>query len=118
MCALALSANRRYLAVSERGDKASISVLDLQHEQGRKRKVLTAGGVPAERFVCVAFSPDSKYLVGQTAAPEWTLVLWLWEKNKVLATVKTTHCDNPATHVSSEAVCDQSVAPHAGFIPV
>ncbi|CAM9343696.1 unnamed protein product [Lampetra planeri] len=100
MCALALSANRRYLAVSEGGEKASITVFDLQHEQGRKRKVLTAGEIPAEQFVCMAFSPDSKYLVGQTGAPEWTLILWLWEKHKVLATVKSTHSDNPVTHVS------------------
>ncbi|KAM9362159.1 cilia- and flagella-associated protein 57 [Symphorus nematophorus] len=100
MRALAISANRRYLAVSECGDKAAITVFDLQHEQGRKRKVLTAGDTLVEEFVCMAFSPDSKYLIGQTGAPEWMLIFWLWEKQKVLATVKTSNSNNPITQVS------------------
>lgn len=100
MCALAISANRRYLAVAERGEKSTITVLDLHHEQGRKRKVLTAGDLPAQEFVCMAFSPDSKYLIGQTGAPEWTLIFWLWEKHKVLATVKTSTSNNPVNQVT------------------
>lgn len=99
MRALAISANRRYLAVSEGGDKAAVIVFDLQHEQGRKRKVLTAGDAPVQDFVCVAFSPDSKYLIGQMADPDWMLVLWLWEKQKVLAMVKTSNSNNPVTQV-------------------
>lgn len=100
MQALAISANWRYLAVSECGEKASITVFDLQHEQGRKRKVLTAGDTPVQEFVCMAFSPDSKYLIGQSGAPEWVLILWLWEKHKVLATVKTSNSNNPVNQVS------------------
>ncbi|XP_029007881.1 cilia- and flagella-associated protein 57 [Betta splendens] len=100
MRALAISANRRFLAVCERGDTAAVTVLDLQHEQGRKRKVLTPGDSPALDLVCVAFSPDSKYLIGQTGDPDWTLVLWLWEKQKVLATVKSSSAHSPVTQVS------------------
>ncbi|XP_069559333.1 cilia- and flagella-associated protein 57 [Brachyistius frenatus] len=100
MRALAISSNRRYLAVSECGERATITVFDLQHEQGRKRKVLTAGDELVAEFVCVAFSPDSKYLIGQTGGPEWMLIFWLWEKHKVLATVKTTNSNNPVTQVS------------------
>ncbi|XP_044067286.1 cilia- and flagella-associated protein 57 isoform X2 [Siniperca chuatsi] len=100
MRALAISANRRYLAVSECGEKAAITVFDLQHEQGRRRKVLTAGDMLFQEFVCMAFSPDSKYLIGQTGGPEWMLIFWLWEKQKVLATVKTSNSNNPVTQVS------------------
>ncbi|XP_068171387.1 cilia- and flagella-associated protein 57 [Antennarius striatus] len=100
MHALAISANRRYLAVSECGEKATVTVFDLQHEQGRKRKVLTAGDAPIQEFICMAFSPDSKYLIGQTGAPEWMLIFWLWEKHKVLATVKTSNSNNPVNQVS------------------
>ncbi|XP_071351144.1 cilia- and flagella-associated protein 57 isoform X2 [Trachinotus anak] len=100
MRALAISANRRYLAVSECGEKATITVFDLQHEQGRKRKVLTAGDMLVQEFVCMAFSPDSKYLIGQTGAPDWMLIFWLWEKQKVLASVKTSNSNNPVTQVS------------------
>ncbi|XP_037535006.1 cilia- and flagella-associated protein 57 [Nematolebias whitei] len=98
--ALALSPSRRYLAVSERAEKASITVFDLHHEQGRKRKPLTAGDMLVQEFLCMAFSPDSKYLIGQTGGPEWMLIFWYWEKNRVLATVKTTTSNNPVTQVS------------------
>lgn len=108
MRALAISANRRYLAVSECGGRATITVFDLQHEQGRKRKVLTAADTPVQEFVCMAFSPDSKYLIGQTGGPEWMLIFWLWEKQKVLATVKTTNSNNPVIQVSH--VCCVSAA--------
>ncbi|CAL8278556.1 unnamed protein product [Lota lota] len=99
MQALALSANRRYLAVSERGERPTITVYDLTHEQGRKRKVLTAGDLPVGEFLCMAFSPDCKYLVGQSGGPTWTLVLWLWERQKVMATVSSSEGD-PVNQVS------------------
>ncbi|XP_034550436.1 cilia- and flagella-associated protein 57 isoform X2 [Notolabrus celidotus] len=100
MHALAISANRRYLGVSESGEKATITVFDLQHEQGRRRKVLTAGDMQVQEFVCMAFSPDSKYLIAQTGGPDWMLIFWLWEKQKVLATVKTSSSANPVSQVS------------------
>ncbi|KAL0966818.1 hypothetical protein UPYG_G00300520 [Umbra pygmaea] len=100
MVALAISANRRYLAVSERGEKATITVFDLQHEQNRKRKVLSGGDAAVLEFVCMAFSPDSKYLIGQAGAPDWTLFYWMWEKQKVMALVKTTNPTNPINQVS------------------
>ncbi|KAM9364883.1 cilia- and flagella-associated protein 57 [Pholidichthys leucotaenia] len=100
MRALAISANRSYLAVSECGEKADVTVFDLHYEQGRKRKVLTAGDMPVQQFVCLAFSPDSKYLIGQMGEPDWTLILWLWEKNKILAMAKTSNSTNPVTQVS------------------
>ncbi|KAK7162706.1 hypothetical protein R3I93_006907 [Phoxinus phoxinus] len=99
MKALAISTNRRYLAVSECGEKATITVFDLQHEQNRKRKVLTGGEIPVDEFVCMAFSPDSKYLIGQAGGPDWTLFLWMWEKKKLMATVKTS-TSGPISQVS------------------
>ncbi|CAG5984446.1 unnamed protein product [Menidia menidia] len=100
MRAMAISPSSRYLAVSECGEKAAITVFDLQHEQGRRRKVLASDDIIHKEFLCLAFSPDSKFLISQTGAPEWILVLWLWEKNKVLATVKTTTSNNPISKVS------------------
>lgn len=101
MSALAISANRRYLAVSERAERATITVMDLHHEPGnKKRKVLTAGDVPVQEFICMAFSPDSKYLIGQSGAPDWTLIFWFWEKHKILATIKTSTSSNPVKQVS------------------
>ncbi|KAM6962429.1 cilia- and flagella-associated protein 57-like [Aplochiton taeniatus] len=100
MYALAISANRRYLAVSERSDKATITVYDLQHEQSKKRKVLSGGEIPVQEFVSLCFSADSKYLIGQSGAPDWILFYWMWEKQKVMATVKTSVTANPVKQIS------------------
>lgn len=45
----------------------------------------------AQEYVSMAFSPDGKLLLAQGGAPEWNLVLWVWEKSKVAATIKTTN---------------------------
>uniref|UniRef100_A0A8C8F0J8 EML-like second beta-propeller domain-containing protein n=1 Tax=Oncorhynchus tshawytscha TaxID=74940 RepID=A0A8C8F0J8_ONCTS len=100
MYALAISSNRRYLAVSERGERATITVYDLQHEQSRKRKVLNGGDIHVQEFVSMAFSTDSKYFIGQSGAPDYTLFYWMWEKQKVMAMVKTTVATNPVNQVS------------------
>ncbi|KAG5841540.1 hypothetical protein ANANG_G00200590 [Anguilla anguilla] len=97
---LALSPDRRYLAVSEQGEKGMISVYDLQKEHNKKRKVLTGGDIAVQEFVCMAFSHDSKYLISQSGAPDWTLFYWAWQKQKVLATLITGGPTNPVYQVS------------------
>uniref|UniRef100_A0A8C7KEZ8 Cilia and flagella associated protein 57 n=1 Tax=Oncorhynchus kisutch TaxID=8019 RepID=A0A8C7KEZ8_ONCKI len=100
MYALAISSNRRYLAVLEHGKRATITVYDLQHEQSRKRKVLSGGDIPVHEFVSMAFSTDSKYFIGQSGAPDYILFYWMWEKQKIIAMVKTTVAANPVNQVS------------------
>uniref|UniRef100_A0A3B3T671 Cilia and flagella associated protein 57 n=1 Tax=Paramormyrops kingsleyae TaxID=1676925 RepID=A0A3B3T671_9TELE len=100
MCAIAISANRRYLAVSECADEGTISVYDLREDPSRKRKVLGGGDVLVRQFVCMAFSTDSKYVIGQSGDPDWTLFYWMWEKQRVMATVKTGGVTNPIYQVS------------------
>ncbi|XP_053325091.1 cilia- and flagella-associated protein 57 [Spea bombifrons] len=101
MQALAISPNRRYLAVSEKGpEKATITIYELASVPFKKRKVLSAPDLTAHEFVSIAFSPDSKYLVAQSGAPEWTMIFWMWEKQKVMAAVKTDSLNNPIYQVS------------------
>ncbi|KAG9354407.1 hypothetical protein JZ751_001116, partial [Albula glossodonta] len=100
MHALAISPDRRYLAVSERGEKGIISVYDVQNEHNKKRKVLSGGDILVQDFVCMAFSHDSKYLIGQSGPPDWTLYYWLWQKQKVLATLNTAGPTNTVYKVS------------------
>ncbi|XP_063057266.1 cilia- and flagella-associated protein 57-like [Engraulis encrasicolus] len=104
MYALAISPNKRYLAVSERGDRAMITMYDLQHEQCRKRKVLTSGDIAVSEFVSMCFSPDCKYFVAQAGGPDWVLFYWMWERQKIMATVKTTTVMNPINQVSFNPV--------------
>lgn len=93
MTALAVSPNKRYVAIAEKGEKPSITIYDLHSL--RKRKVLTTNeGQSSLEFVSIAFSPDSKYLVAQGGRPDWVLHYWTWEKAKVLAITKSTNQQN------------------------
>lgn len=88
MTAMAISPNRRYVAVAERGDKEKgekpvVVIYDLHTL--RKRKTLSSADVQSDEFTSLAFSPDSKYLVMQGGKPDWTLLYWTWEKTKVMA---------------------------------
>ena len=50
----------------------------------------------------MVFSPDGRLLAAQGSAPEWNLVLWIWEKSKVVTSVKTTNnAGSPVYQVSS-----------------
>lgn len=93
MTALAVSPNRRYVAIAEKLEKPTITIYDLHSL--RKRKVLSSPDVASNEYVSLAFSPDSKYLVAQGGKPDYTLLYWTWEKSKVMAVTKTS---NPQTN--------------------
>ncbi len=44
---------------------------------------------PLQEFVSLAFSGDGRYLAAQGGAPDWALSLWLWEKSKLVSSVRT-----------------------------
>ncbi|XP_045440656.1 cilia- and flagella-associated protein 57 [Pipistrellus kuhlii] len=101
MLALSISPNRRYLAISELvQEKPIITIYELSAIPCRKRKVLSNFDFPVQRFTSMAFSPDSKYLLAQSSPPESNLVYWLWEKQKVMAMIKTDAQNNTVYQVS------------------
>nr|XP_012631296.1 cilia- and flagella-associated protein 57 isoform X1 [Microcebus murinus] len=101
MLALSISPNRRYLAISETvQEKPVITIYELSSIPCRKRKVLSNFEFPVHKFISMAFSPDSKYLLTQSSPPESNLVYWLWEKQKVMAIVRTDTQNNPIYQVS------------------
>ncbi|XP_030427523.1 cilia- and flagella-associated protein 57 isoform X2 [Gopherus evgoodei] len=101
MLALAMSPNRRYLAVSEIvQEKPTITIYELSSVPCKKRKVLSVFDFPVQEFVSLAFSPDSKYLVAQTGPPESNLAYWMWEKQRTMAVVKADIQNNPVYQVS------------------
>lgn len=57
----------------------------------------------------MAFSPDSKYLLTQTSPPESNLVYWLWEKQKVMAMIRTDSQNNAAYQVPSRITSTMQV---------
>ncbi|XP_075770714.1 cilia- and flagella-associated protein 57 isoform X3 [Pelodiscus sinensis] len=96
MLALAMSPNRRYLAISEIvQEKPTITIYELPSVPCKKRKVLSVFDFPVQEFISLAFSPDSKYLVAQTGPPESNLAYWMWEKQRMMAVVKADVQNNP-----------------------
>ncbi|RKO87723.1 WD40-repeat-containing domain protein [Blyttiomyces helicus] len=85
--AMALSGNKRYVAVSERGERPVCNVYDTHSL--RRKKSLVAPETESKEFVCVAFSSDARYIITQSGAPDWTLYYWSWEKSKLMSTVRT-----------------------------
>ncbi|XP_064228328.1 cilia- and flagella-associated protein 57 isoform X1 [Aotus nancymaae] len=101
MLALSISPNRRYLAISETvQEKPVITIYELSSVPCRKRRVLNNFDFQVQKFISLAFSPDSKYLLAQTSPPESNLVYWLWEKQKVMAIIRTDTQNNPVYQVS------------------
>lgn len=94
--ALAVSPNKRYAAVAEKGEKPLVTIYDLSTL--RKRKTLSYAESQTQEFTSLAFSPDSKYLITQGGRPDWTLVYWGWEKSKLMATFKTSPQQSNAVH--------------------
>ena len=107
--ALAVSANKRLLAVAERGGEqrgATATVYDLQTL--RRRKVLAAPEAGAAReFVSLSFSPDGKQLLALGGAPDWALVLFAWER------AKSVLCSVRATNAAGAALVKCSLCPGA-----
>lgn len=100
--ALAVSPNKRYVAVAEKkGERPIITIFDITTL--RKKKVLTYTEGTFQEYVCLGFSPDSKYLISQGCGPEWTMCYWFWEKSKVMANVKSN--GNTSYQVREVSIC-------------
>jgi cilia- and flagella-associated protein 57 len=90
--ALALSPNRKYLAVAEssaartQDGRGVIAVYDLQTL--KRRKTLTTPESNSGEYVWMHFSPDSRNLLAQAGGPDCVLTLWVWEKARVSSTSK------------------------------
>jgi WD40 repeat protein len=48
-------------------------------------------------FISLSFSGDGKYLLGHGGRPGWALVVWDWESNQTIASVKTAEDETPLT---------------------
>ncbi|XP_071420692.1 cilia- and flagella-associated protein 57 isoform X1 [Pithys albifrons albifrons] len=87
--ALAVSPDRRFLAVSETvSEQPVLAVYELSAERARRRRALVAAELPARQVVSLAFSPNSRYLATATALPEALLTCWLWEKRQLTAALR------------------------------
>ncbi|XP_011155661.1 cilia- and flagella-associated protein 57 [Solenopsis invicta] len=106
---ICISPNKKYVALSEVGDKPIISVYDLNSL--KRRKLL---GIPFDcpgvtRFTCMGFTFDSKNLVAITGEPDQTMLFYNWEKGKVESTFKLVNPQNPLA-IADVLACNPSDA--------
>jgi WD40 repeat protein len=73
---VAISPQRRYLAVAENAEKAVCIIYDTQTQ--RRKKTLSNPDCESEEYVAMAFAPghEHKYLVTVSGGPDWMLTYW------------------------------------------
>ena len=111
--AVTVSPNGRTIAVAERcPDKATVSIHDAHSL--KKRKVFTLSESQATEFVSISFSSDSKCLLTQCGAPDWSLSCWSIEKGKQLAMCKVSNMQGSPIYQADFSPFDNSVACASG----
>ncbi|KAJ3026946.1 UNVERIFIED_CONTAM: Cilia- and flagella-associated protein 57, partial [Siphonaria sp. JEL0065] len=65
-----------------------IVLIDLQNPR-KKKVMMPPEGFGAKEFICVNFTNDGKHIIAQSGGPDWLLCYWMWEKTKLIATVKS-----------------------------
>jgi len=95
ICAIACPASKKVIAVAEYGAQ-SVIVTIYDATTLKKRKVFTCSDMKSEALVDISFSADGKQLLAFGGDPDWTLMIWSWEKNKCLCTTKISNMQGNA----------------------
>ncbi|CAM9189545.1 unnamed protein product [Choristocarpus tenellus] len=109
--ALALTCNRRFLAIAESGllgkGPGFVNIYDAATL--KRRKMIACPELGSPIVTCVAFSGDGRFCLTQGGSPEWKLILWTAEKAaKVICTVKVSSSNlngDPAPPVNQADFC-------------
>eukprot|EP00929_Paragymnodinium_shiwhaense_P023266 TRINITY_DN1460_c0_g2_i1.p1 TRINITY_DN1460_c0_g2~~TRINITY_DN1460_c0_g2_i1.p1 ORF type:complete len:1226 (+),score=432.73 TRINITY_DN1460_c0_g2_i1:97-3774(+) len=124
---LAVNSTKRYMAVAEKNtgnaieDKdtscAMVTIFDLVTT--KKRRTLANPECDAPEFVSVAFSADNKFLLTQTGPSpsgkhDWTLMYWMWDKARLVASLKVSNAQNAPVRECSFNPMDSSIVTVVG----
>lgn len=93
-----------YAAIGQIGDKPEISIFDLK--TNKKRKTLQAADQTVKEFIGLAFTADNLHLGALTQAPDYNFVLWKWDRNRLVTTIKATGGTSPVYEVLEMATID------------
>jgi len=109
LTALALSPNRKFLAVCEKFQERAVCYVYDVTTGKRRRGQLSYADCDAREFVCAAFSAENKFLITQGGPPDWTLILWSWDKAKAHGAVKVSNLTGSMIHECSFNPQDSSL---------
>ncbi|KPA84232.1 hypothetical protein ABB37_02281 [Leptomonas pyrrhocoris] len=99
--AVAMSANKKFVAIAEKGEHPQIQIIDTVTR--KRRKILSVSELDSDHYVAVSFSSDGRHLVTQGGAPGWNLYYWNWERSQPLGSVSVAQL----YHSSQQAQRDQ-----------
>ena len=87
---MALSANKKEIAICEKSDHAICVIYELSSL--KRRKVLCSNDCASKSFTAVAFAKSqeklNQYLVTLSGEPDYRAIVWLWEKSRFIAQFK------------------------------
>ena len=89
---IAISKQKKFLAICEKAEHAMCTIYDI-HSQ-KKKKVLPDQDIrcsdyEAKEFLSACFDPvkENRFLITLTGEPDWSLLLWDWDKLKVMCKI-------------------------------
>lgn len=102
---MAVTANKRYLAVCERASKAVCTIYNLSYfmpskknfagntattQQNealglKKKKVLVSAEYDANEFISADFSPQNEKLLVTLCGGKGKIIIWQWDKSRCLS---------------------------------
>ena len=87
-----MSPQKKYLAVCEKAERARCTIYDIQTQRKKKDMPDSEADISdysAREFVSCCFSPknEKQHLITLTGEPDWLLLFWQWDKNKILASI-------------------------------
>ncbi|XP_033229090.1 cilia- and flagella-associated protein 57 [Belonocnema kinseyi] len=97
---IAVASNRKYAAVCEVGEKPTIAVYDLRSLKRKKALGIPYDAPGVDRFSCLSFTLDNKYIVAITGEPDQMMLFYNWEKGKVESNIKVGNPQNPNSTVN------------------
>jgi len=89
---VAVSKSKKYLAVCEKTDHAMCTIYDI-HSQKKKKTLpdqdINCNDYESKEFLSCAFSwkNENQFIITLTGEPDWTLLLWDWDKLKVITKI-------------------------------
>jgi len=105
ICALDVSASKKYCAVAEKSEHGPvISIIVCTTEKMRVKRKLENMEVQSRDVISVRFSPgDEKHLLVLCGEPDWVLLCFHWEKQKLVHRLK--HVNRTSDVLTSASFC-------------
>ncbi|AAZ13251.1 DIGIT [Trypanosoma equiperdum] len=116
--AMALSNNRRFLAVAESSKQPSIVIYGCDSNTTprlKRKKILQLPDLGSSEYVSLSFSHDGRNLASLGGQPEWNLVYWSVERGKVIASCAVLD-DSEAATADHDLLKQCSICPNDSSI--